>query len=186
VYRVQFYLTTHKSNERNRIGYENLEVVYLDETERKFVTGTESASGRRPTEEVYIFNQVPSHDNTIPLSLRPLRRHQHRSCESKSQLEHGATILGLLDLPNSFIKHVFETLLRKCRTLEVSAFCQYSGSAYFVPKVTNRTAPISLDRWMPCGYVIGAILFSRKPCIVFGSSRRSSFVPTSMMGVFGA
>lgn len=47
------------------------------------------------------------------------------------------------------------------------------------------TAPISFCICNPCGYVMGASRFSFSFSIVSLSSRKSSFVPTRMMGVFG-
>lgn len=46
------------------------------------------------------------------------------------------------------------------------------------------TEPISLAIVRPCGYVIGDNFRSFNFSNVFGLSRRSSFVPTSMIGVF--
>lgn len=52
--------------------------------------------------------------------------------------------------------------------------------------VTHRTAPISLATAAACWYAIGFILRSRNRLIVSGSSRKSSLVPTRMMGMLGA
>lgn len=49
-----------------------------------------------------------------------------------------------------------------------------------------RTALISFAICMPWGYVIGAWRFSRSFSIVSRSSRRSSFVPTRIIGILGA
>jgi len=49
-----------------------------------------------------------------------------------------------------------------------------------------RTAPISLAICKPWGYAIGDCLFSRSLPIVSLSSHKSNFVPTRMIGVFGA
>ena len=51
---------------------------------------------------------------------------------------------------------------------------------------TNLTAWISLQRWIPWGYVIGAILLSRRAETVLGSSRKSNLVPTRITGTLGA
>lgn len=47
------------------------------------------------------------------------------------------------------------------------------------------TALISLAIWRPCGYVSGWRFFSFSVAIVPASSRRSSLVPTRMIGVLG-
>lgn len=49
-----------------------------------------------------------------------------------------------------------------------------------------RVAPMSLAICTPDGYEMGCILLSRSLPIVSGSSRRSSLVPTRMMGMLGA
>lgn len=48
------------------------------------------------------------------------------------------------------------------------------------------TAPISFCIWRLWEYEIGAMFFWRSRATVSGSSRRSSFVPTKIMGVLGA
>lgn len=48
------------------------------------------------------------------------------------------------------------------------------------------TALISLAQFSACSYVTGAMRFSARLLIVSGSSRRSSLVPTRMMGMLGA
>lgn len=55
-----------------------------------------------------------------------------------------------------------------------------------VKRETYRTAPISLATAAACWYAIGFILRSRRRLIVSGSSRKSSLVPTRMMGMLGA
>ncbi len=47
-------------------------------------------------------------------------------------------------------------------------------------------ALISLDTWSACSYDTGSILFCRSDSIVPRSSLKSSFVPTRMIGTFGA
>lgn len=47
------------------------------------------------------------------------------------------------------------------------------------------TALISFAIWRPCGYVSGNIFLSFSIAMVPLSSRRSSFVPTRMLGVLG-
>jgi hypothetical protein len=48
------------------------------------------------------------------------------------------------------------------------------------------TALISLATLIACSYWMGAIFFCLRPSLVFSSSRRSSLVPTRMMGTPGA
>lgn len=48
-----------------------------------------------------------------------------------------------------------------------------------------RYAPISRAMARPCGYVMGDSFLSRSLSMVSLSSRRSSLVPTRMMGVLG-
>ena len=73
-----------------------------------------------------------------------------------------------------------------CRTARIASsntvfkpFCvSAEHSRYF-------TALISFCICSPCGYVMGASRFSLSFSIVSLSSRRSSFVPTRIIGVFG-
>uniref|UniRef100_A0A034W3Y8 Uncharacterized protein n=1 Tax=Bactrocera dorsalis TaxID=27457 RepID=A0A034W3Y8_BACDO len=66
-----------------------------------------------------------------------------------------------------------------------------SSKTVFKPFCVNAehsrylTAPISLAIAKPCGYVMGVSFFSFNFSMVALSSRKSSFVPTNMIGTLG-
>lgn len=119
-----------------------------------------------------------------------LINHLHYSCihnPTHSNLHHAALrLLNNKNSTNGRSQHTFFGFWIGTRTARMASsntvfrpFCvKAEHSKYF-------TAFTSFAIWSPCWYVIGWSFFSLSLLIVSGSSRRSSLVPTKIIGVFG-